>query len=301
MILRHHYRGGGFAGGGNAFARFELIDARLRDIARRPKVRAVAGHLTFGLHNRLPADARYVAILRDPVERTLSHHHVLPRSRPNRVPGRQRTGLVPPWLPPAPAGISLAEALVPGGYILDNLQTRMLCGIVSPYDELPADALERAKKNLEERFAHVGTTERFDELLALLDLELGWPAIAYRRSRAFAGRLRREDLSPDLLRLVEERNALDRDLHAFAGSLLDRAVERAGPDLAAELEVIRAATRRWNEPAGPPGAEEIRSLDVDARVVLALKEAELARAEVQLRKLAKKEKRRRKQSTEPPT
>ncbi len=48
--------------------------------------------------------------------------------------------------------------------IPDSLQTRMLWGLQSAYDELPADALERAKRNLGERLAHIGTTERFDAL-----------------------------------------------------------------------------------------------------------------------------------------
>ena len=53
----------------------------------------------------------------------------------------------------------------------------MLCGIVSPWDELPADALQRAKENLA-AFDFVGTTERFDEFVALLNIALGWPTVA---------------------------------------------------------------------------------------------------------------------------
>src|SRR5712691_2422421 len=213
MILRHHYRGGGFHGGGNVFAGSEEIEPRLRLIAAKPHVRAVSGHMTFGLAERLLPTARYVVVLRDPVERTLSHHNVLPRSRPGpAVAGLRRTGLVPAWLPPAPSGLTIAEALAEGGYIPDNLQTRMLCGIVSPYAELPADALERAKQNLRERFAFVGTTERFEELLALLNLSLGWPTIAYKRSRARPGRAARHELAPEVLALIEERTALDREL-----------------------------------------------------------------------------------------
>ncbi len=287
-IMRHHYRGGAFRGGGNAFARPELIEARLRDIAASSRVQAVAGHLTFGLADLLPPDARFVAILRDPVERTLSHFHVLPRSRPDRVPaqGRQRTGLVPPWLPPVPPGLTLEEAVAPGGYILDNLQTRMLCGIRSPFDALPADALRQAKRNLADRFAHVGTTERFDELVALLDLAFGWPTMALKRSRAYAGRPEGVDVPPETLRLVGERNALDRELHAYATALLDDAVGSAGDELQVELAVVREATRRSLD-GEAIREDELRSLPHDARVALALAETALARAEVQARKLAK--------------
>jgi hypothetical protein len=293
MILRHHYRGGAFRGGGNVFARWEEIEDRLRDIAAQECIRAVGGHLTFGLAERLLPDSRYIAILRDPVERTLSHHHVLFRSRPDRVPGPgvQRTGLIRARMPPAPPGLTVAEAIAPRGYILDNLQTRMLCGLESPYEDLPGDALDHAKAILRERFAYVGTTERFDEFLALLNIDLGWPAMAMKRSRRYEGRTRREDLSADDLRLIEERNLLDRDLHAYAGDLLGATLDAAAPELASEVEVIREATRRFaaEQPVLPA---EVRALPVEARVALALGETALARSEVQARKLAKKVKKR---------
>jgi hypothetical protein len=282
MILRHHYRGGGFHGGGNVFARADELEDRLRGIAEKPHVRAVAGHLTFGLAERILPSARYAVILRDPVDRTLSHYSaLLRRARPSTEP--RRTGLLPPGVPSVLPGTGIVE-LLEGDYIADNLQTRMLCGLVSPYDELPPDALERAKENLREQFEFVGTTERFDALLALLNLRLGWPAIAYRRSRA-KGRATREELTPEALALVERRNALDRELHAFAGELLDQTLDRAGPEVDAEREVVEDAARRWNERRRPLAAAEVRSLAPEARVALALKEAELARTDVHRRRL----------------
>jgi hypothetical protein len=288
MILRHHYSGRAFHGGGNAFAGSEEIESRLGRIAAKSYVRAVSGHMTFGLADRHLPGARCIAILRDPVERTLSHHRVLvlPRSTPgSAVAGQRRKGLVPAGLPPAPPGLTIEEALAEGGYIPDNLQTRMLCGILSPYSELPADALERAKQNLRERFAFVGTTERFDELLALLNLTLGWPTIAYKRSRVRPGRDTRRELSPGTLALIEERAALDRELHDYATELLADAVDRCGAELAAELVVVREAARRWSERPKAPEPAEMRSLAYEARVALALKEAELARTAKQVRRL----------------
>jgi hypothetical protein len=288
MILRHHYRGGEFHGGGNVFARSDEIEDRLREIAGKVHVRAVSGHLTFGLADRILPAARYVAILRDPVDRTLSHYSALLRARPAEPGTPRRTGLLPPWLPSVPPRSGIAE-LIEGGYIADNLQTRMLCGIVSPHDELPVDALDRARRNLRDRFAFVGTTERFDALLALMNLELGWPTMAYRRSRA-KGRVTRAELTPDALALVEERNALDRELHACAGDLLAEALGRAGSEAEAEREVLEEAALRWSERRGA-GTAEIRSLAPGARVVVALKEAELARTEVHRRRLERAVKR----------
>ena len=192
-ILQNHY-GDGFRGGvaesrgrpperrmPNVFSRFDYVDARLRSIAANPGVHALSGHITFGFHDRLPGDARWLTVLREPVERTLSQYFFFVQPPPRRS-GRAGAGFVPPWLPAPTPELSLEDALTERGYIPDNLQTRMICGLVSPYDPLPAGALEQAKQNLRERFAYVGTTERFDEFLALLNLELGWPTVAYRRS-----------------------------------------------------------------------------------------------------------------------
>jgi hypothetical protein len=291
-ILQRRY-GDGFVGGvggdrreppgkqaPNVFSRFEHVDARLRSIAAKPGVRALAGHITFGLQDRLPADARYLTVLRDPVERTLSQYYFIVEP-PAKRKGRTGAGFVPPWLPPPTPALTLDEALTERGYIPGNLQTRMLCGLVSPYDPLPADALERAKQNLRERFAFVGTTERFEEFLALLNLRLGWPTVAYRRSNANPGRPRRGDLPADVLGIVEERNALDRELHAYAGELLAEALDEAGPELEREVEVLRLADRA-------SAAEIDRSWPVEARVALALQEAELAEAALRIKRLKSK-------------
>jgi hypothetical protein len=177
----------------------------------------------------------------------------------------------------------------PRSYVPDNLQTRMLCGLVSPWDELPPGALEQAKQNLAERFSYVGTTERFDEFLCLLNIELGWPTLSYKPKHTSSGRLRVEDLSADELRLVEETNLLDRQLHAYAGELLAEALARTGPEL--EREVFVCALRRVRDRAAVP----LRSLPLETRVELALKERELAltffEVEKQLHDLARLRKR----------
>jgi Galactose-3-O-sulfotransferase len=264
----------------NVFSRFEHLDAGMR-AAARDSSRALAAHITFGLHDRLPADARWLTVLREPVERTLSQYFFFVRP-----PGKRASagaGFVPPWLPPPTPELTLAECLTERGYIPDNLQTRMLCGLVSPYDPLPGGALEQAKRNLRDRFAFVGTTERFEEYLALLNLALGWPTVAYKRSNANPSRPRKEDLPADVLRLVEERNALDRELHAYAGDLLAGALDQAGPDLEREVEVIRRSDAQRHGAAGPE--IDVRSLPLEARVALALQEGELAEAQLRVRRL----------------
>jgi hypothetical protein len=265
-ILRHHYPGRAFDKGINVFERFDLAGPRLEAAAALTGRSAVSAEVTFGLADQYLAGARYLTILRSSVERALSQFWYFKAAR--------GTGQVPPWLPPPSTDLTLEQAVAEGSYILDNLQTRMLCGLVSPYDPLPPDALEQAKRNLAERFAFVGTTERFDELVAVVNLELGWPTLPYRRTRVNQRNKKHRNPSAEALRLVEERHTLDAELHRYAGELLDQAVRRGGPALELELEVLRESLRRQ----APTTAEAIRRLPVEARVELALKEAQLERA-----------------------
>jgi hypothetical protein len=295
-LMRHHYRGGRFLTSGNIFSRFEQVEAKLREIQGKAHVHAVAGHFTFGLAEQALPGARCLTILRHPIERTLSHYYFLVQPRPGRTRAAG-PAIVPPWLPLPPAGLSLEEALAERSYIPDNLQTRMLCGLVSPYDPLPPDALEQARANLRERFAFAGTTERFDEFLALLNLELGWPTVAYNRYRVHTARPRRESLPADDVRVLEERNALDLELYAYADGLLEQALGRRRSEVDDEVEVLRRAMLRWNADEGAPSPPPRLRLPLDARVELAVKEAELARADARARKL---EKERKRATREPP-
>jgi len=121
--------------------------------------------------------------------------------------------------------------------------------------------------------------------------------MALKRSRGYEGRPRREDLSAEDLAVVEERNALDRELHLHAAGLLAARLEQAGPELGDEVAVIEEATKRRLEER-PVTAEDARAFPHEARVALALAESALQRSEVQARRVEKKAKKR---SSEPVT
>jgi hypothetical protein len=166
----------------------------------------------------------------------------------------------------------------------------MLCGIVSPFDPLPSDALEQAKRTLTERVSYVGTAERFDEFLALLALELGWPTVPYERKRVGKLSRGRDGISPRELKRVEESNRLDTELFEHAQGLLSEALAAAGPSLEQEVEVLRRALPllRQARVGKVPEPEAIRSLPIDVRVAFALKEAELGRARMLERRKMKR-------------
>jgi hypothetical protein len=199
---------GRFAKAPNTFSHAEVAEERLRaQVANDPRPLAIGGHIVFGLRDALPADARYLTVLRDPVERTLSHYGYLvaprdPAERPHGLLERST---------PYRSDLTLDEALADPRYLPDNLQTRMLVCRRSPFEDLPPDAAERAREHLRS-FAHVGVTEQMDDFVT----SLGWDVEPPKRRRVGDQRPARESLTPAQLRAVEEHNALDLELYALA-------------------------------------------------------------------------------------
>jgi hypothetical protein len=166
----------------------------------------------------------------------------------------------------------------------------MLCGMTSIHRPLGPKTLEHAKSNLRALFSYVGTTERFEEFLALLNVELAWPTLAYEPARAAPDRLRTTDLAAGERRFVEEANALDAELHEYAGELLALSLERAGHELEDELDVLRRAQCILRDPGmfGSSPDPTLRSLPVQARVELAIKQWQLLQAETAIKTLEKR-------------
>ena len=158
-------------------------------------------------------------MLRDPVERVASLYHYL------QMEGR----------------VSIEEfARRPPFKEVDNDQTRRVAGVDPPVGACTADDLERAKAHLREHFAVVGTTERLAETVVLLDRAFGWGrAVASYPRNVNADRPAVDALPAAAVEAVRERNALDVELHAYAESLLDEAVEAGGGALQRELAAFR--------------------------------------------------------------
>jgi hypothetical protein len=226
-------------------------------ISRPGSSKAVGDHVPFGLFRRvLPSDTRYVTVLRDPVDRVLSHYHFHAQS--GNPPGsrgpeklrriweqllnNERTEHDGPQEVislDADAEFTLEEGLRRRICIYDNFMTRFLWGGESLYGELPPDALDRAKENVA-GFWFVGIRERLDESIILLGRKLGIGVMPYNLRHVSTRRPPLEETPQEVRELVAEYNALDVELYRFAR---ERFEESAPPEGALDEEVEELRTR----------------------------------------------------------
>jgi hypothetical protein len=204
-------------------------------------LRVLHGHLPFGaseyLERGFPDHVfRYFTFLRDPVERSLSHYFEVLR-RPRRLFDE---GEVAEDLAPLPPGTTFEEA-VEAGYLHDNVQTRMLSGAVDPFAPVSVETLERAKRNLSERFALVGLTERLDESLVLAKQRLGFRNILVGSRRVNTSRPRGAQVPAALHDTAERANQYDIELYRFARHLFERIPEQEELEFQVELAALRSA------------------------------------------------------------
>lgn len=270
-VLEAQYPEGGLRKTTNVFKGGGGIDpaplARLREASAEilASTSALHAHLPLGIRQLLPAGTRYLTLLREPVERTLSHVHGMRSASDDAAASR-----------------SLEEVLADRSLLLDNLQTRMLSGVLEPFAEVTGEMLAQAKQNLASPSLTFGLTERFDESLVLIKQRLGWRSLVYRSQRVNDKRPHAAQLSSHELQAVERHNAHDLELYRFASELFARTIATQGRDFAIELAALRVALgAKLGEQARPALVgldDEAWKALVTARAELLLREQELAGA-----------------------
>jgi Galactose-3-O-sulfotransferase len=178
-------------------------------------IRLVAGHFGFGLHGAVPGEFTYITMLRDPVERLLSHFHFARRLQTH----------------PLHAEITSGRLTLPDvARRLANLQTRYLAdeAVRGTAESAGAETLASAQENLRRHFSVVGLAERFNESLILLQRRLGWKVRAVANSNVTRGRPARAAHGEEDLAAVRAANLLDIELYAAARARFAEEVDDAG-------------------------------------------------------------------------
>ncbi|HBL10851.1 MAG TPA: hypothetical protein DD379_05495 [Cyanobacteria bacterium UBA11162] len=191
-----------------------VIEDQLEDLKKnyepqKDKICLFKGHMTFGLHQFLDCPYTYITILRNPVDRIISVYYYLLQS-----PNHPQHHLVKN---------KTLQDFVQSGTAHNNCQTRFIAGKPnSSSEEQPYQLLQRAKKNIKEHFSVVGLTERFDETLILLGIQLGWSGMPFYVAQNKSKRPLQKDILPETLELIQEKNYLDVKLYRYAEEILDQ-------------------------------------------------------------------------------
>lgn len=208
---------------------------------RRARIRMLKGHMGFGLHKYFPNNANrspavYFTLMRNPVERVISHYHHVLQYPTHYLYTYTNNGLLDLD--------SFLKTKIP--LMLDNGQTRLISGVWEnvPFGACDADILAIAKKNLHEHFALLGLTERFDETLCLLRIVLGWSHdIAYVRTNVATQRPRPEEVSAETRATIIECNQLDIALYKYATQLFEDKVQQYGSVLTDQVNALTSRSR----------------------------------------------------------
>jgi hypothetical protein len=187
------------------------------------KYKLIAGHFLYNVDDFVKRELVYITMLRDPVQRTISHFAQIRRS-----PGHRGYDVI--------KSQSLLEFVRdPQAQLYANLQTRYI-GLDTNFFELaasfdntlyqrfdlqqPADPhspngyldptlLERAQERMS-KFAFVGIAERFDESLELLSATFGWvPPVASKVINFGTNRPHEDEVSQEVIDVIRENNKLD--------------------------------------------------------------------------------------------
>ena len=195
----------------------------------RGDLRAVIGHFWFGLHEHLARPSLYVTALRDPVERIVSLYCY---AKLHETMSLDEFVAAPPFRE------------------VDNDQTRRLAGADPDLGACAPDLLDQAKENLRRHFAVVGTTERIDETVVLLERRLGWGGAAVCHSRNVTpGRPAVAALPPHTVAAIRRRNELDFELWRYASQWLDEAIAAEGDGFARDLAEYQERKQRELQPS----------------------------------------------------
>ncbi len=204
--------------------------------SERAQIRLVKGHMPYGLHRYLSVAASYLTMLRDPVDRVVSHYYFVRRS-----PGVSLYDEV------TSKNMSLADFVRRRAAIrANNDQTRLISGVEkvnakvlsgaeTNEDAGTTDILEVARKNLQDHFTVVGLSERFDESLLLLRRLFGWKNIYYVKQNVTKGRPAKQQVSKEALSLIEKYNELDMSLYEYARQRFEEAIKEQGEGFQNEL------------------------------------------------------------------
>lgn len=216
---------------------FEEPSRQLQELGARPqkdreRIRLLKGHFAYGAHQHLVGPSTYVTLLRNPVDRVISHYYYVKRTSRHYLYQKVT-----------------AENMDLAAYItsrlteeLDNGQVRLLCGVDRdiPWGACGREHLEQAKRHITEHFAVAGVLERFDESLALMGHKLDWQWTPHYENQNIT-KEKNELIDSATLDVIRKANELDLELYEWVSARLDKELGDHRDAIAHRLDAMQKA------------------------------------------------------------
>lgn len=198
---------------------------------KKDDLKLLKGHMMYGLHKQFSSDFEYITFLRNPVDRILSFYFYVKSYPPHRLHHKVHKG-----------GMSLIDFVTTiNENDVNNCQVRWVSGI----DDTPDNMLEKAIENIENNFAFVGFTERYDESLILLKLMYNWHIPYYKVVNKTSNRQSRKEVPMEVLKAIEELNGADVTLYEkYLEKFDDMIAQTSG--IGIELNKLKLLNKYYN-------------------------------------------------------
>ena len=212
------------------------------ELLEKTNIRLCFGHMDFGMHDTIGKEYKYATILRDPIERIISHYYYVKRQPKHHLYNQAFKQ----------NNFSLAEYVENGlSTELNNGQVRILIGAGGfhknvhtkyqiPVGECKPWMLQEAKSNIEKHFALCGLQEYFDESLILMKKEFHWKwNIGYVSQNITQARKKASELDDKTLKIISDANALDIELYHWVKTIFLAKMESESSYIKQELQRLK--------------------------------------------------------------
>ena len=247
-------------------------DAQQASLGETKKPKLIRGHIGFGIHEFLKySSCTYITILRDPVDRVISHYYFLRQTKSfnSSCPAVERA-----------TNLSLKDFVYSRKFvIMDNFQTRFLSGLgwqrsagcthlyskdfKLKYGNCTTEMLSYAKENIRNYFI-LGVQDKITETLELFREVLGWQEIDLNlKKNVTKNRPKREDIEESLVDFIKKENFLDVELYQYAQDLFRRQLE----DIKLNSRLLLPTTS-WSYPSIPNPKKMNFNLDTETQKIM---------------------------------
>lgn len=182
---------------------FVSLSAKEKD-----KIKLLKGHMEFGLHEQFSAKSEYITFLRDPIERIISYYYYVKRQPNHRL---YKFNLFNDEM----SLYNFVTEINQGD--INNGQIRFISGIQDKEEFM----LEKALENIEKYFSFVGTIEKFNESLIILQKIYNWSTPYYKIQNRTANRPNLDDFDLKTIDAIKHYNAGDIVLYNEMSTLLE--------------------------------------------------------------------------------